>query len=113
MKNLSSILSLSGLVGLLILFSYSGLNLSNIIPILNVYSIFFYLFIIGILTYLAKYSTNKIIKTSSFISIFISLLMMFIPTSFIQIEVKLKIEILLIVIGYMLILTSLLIKRIN
>ena len=113
MKNLSAILSLSGLMGLVTLFSYSGFNLSGIIPILNIYSILSFLFLIGILSYLAKYSTNKIIKSSSFISIFMSFLMMFIPTSFIQLEDRLKLEILLIIFGYMLILTNILIKRKN
>ena len=114
MKNLSAILSLSGLIGFISLFSFSGFNLSSIIPILNIYSIFLYVFLVGILSYLSKYSTNKLIKTSALISILTSfLIMMFIPTSFIQLEDKLKIEILLIILGYMLILTNILLNRKN
>jgi hypothetical protein len=114
MRNFSIIISVTGLIGLITLFSYSGFNLSRIIPILNIYSIFIYVFLVGILYNLANYSTNKLIKSSSLISIFISfLIMMFIPTSYIKLEDKLKIEILLIVFGYMLMITNIFIKRKN
>ena len=114
MKNISAILSLSGLIGLITLFSFSGFNLSCIIPILSLYSISLYVFLVGILSYLAKYSSNKLIKSSALISIFTSfIVMLFIPTSFIQLEAKLKIEILLIILGYMLILTNILLNRKN
>jgi hypothetical protein len=111
MRKISLISTLIGLISLLFLFIYTGLNLSRILPLLTLISFFLYLFLGGILSILTSYSNSKNIKIISFLTFIISFVIMLIfPSAIITLENRIKIEIGLISISYILILYTLLKK---
>ena len=106
MKKTSIILISIGLISLFTSFIYTGLNLSLIIPIIGIISIFVYVLLGGILSFLGNYSKNKKTKNVSFILLAISFLVNLIPSMFLMLENKLKIEIGLIILSYLLMIST-------
>jgi hypothetical protein len=106
MKKTSTTLTLLGLISLSTLFIYTGLNLSLIVPIIGLVTIFFYVFLLGILSFLGNYSKNTKVKNVAFILLAISFLVKLIPSMFLILESKLKIEIGLIILSYLLMLST-------
>ena len=106
MKKTSTILTTLGLLSLSTLFIYTGLNLSRIVPIIGLVSLFFYVFLWGILSFLGNYSKNTKTKNVSFILLAISFIVNLFPSTFLILENKLKIEIGLIILSYLLMIST-------
>jgi hypothetical protein len=111
MKKTSTILTTLGLISLSTLFIYTGLNLSLIVPFIGIISLFVYVLLGGILSFLGNYSKNKKTKNVSFIFLAISFIVNLIPSMFLILENKLKIEIGLIILSYLLMLSTVIKKN--
>lgn len=111
MKKTSTILTTLGLISLSTLFIYTGLNLSRIVPVLGLVSLFSYVLLGGILSFLGNYSKNNKTKNVSFILLVISFIVNLFPSTFLILENKLKIELGLIILSYLLMLSTVIKKN--
>lgn len=108
MKKISTYLLLSGFLGFLSISVYSGINLSRIIPLKTFFSFFIYLFLSGLICRLALLSSSYKSKLISY-SLFVSSLLIWISNliDLLSYELSLKYQIILLMISFITVLSSL------
>lgn len=106
MNKIGVLLLFSGIIGLISLYLYTGMNLSRVFPFLTFINVLIYLTLGGIVSILGNFCDSFKIKLISFSFLILAFLISFLPF-LLNISVEIKIQILFVILSYTLMISSL------